>query len=182
MSLYIHLVRPHLDYACEVWSPHQAYLIDILEGAQRRATKVVVKNKPYCERLKELKLLSLVSRRKYFDLIFPFKCRLGLCDINLSDFLKSAINASYDLRKVECSYKIKYAKTKTLKFSYFHRVVKEWNDLPLSLRKIDSIKGPFIIYTSGGTEEKLKKVYIKKSPNRPRCSKFFYPTSGNSRF
>ena len=36
-------------------------------------------------------------------------------------------------------YKIKYAKTNTLKFSYFHRVVKEWNDLPLSLRKIDSI-------------------------------------------
>ena len=139
LSLYIHLVRPHLDYACEVWSPHQAYLVDILEGVQRRATKVVVKNKPYCERLKELKLLSLVSRRKYLDLIFLFKCRLGLCDINLSDYLESAVNASYNLRNAECSYKIKYARTNSLKFSYFHRVVKEWNDLPLSLRKTDSI-------------------------------------------
>ena len=100
-SLYIHLVRPHLDYACEVWSPYQAYLVDILEGVQRRATKVIVKNKPYCERLKELKLLSLVSRSKYFGLIFLFKCRLGLCDINLSDYLESAVNASYNLRNVE---------------------------------------------------------------------------------
>ena len=50
LNLYIHLVRPHQDYACEVWSPHHAYLVDILEGVQGRATKVVVKNKPYCER------------------------------------------------------------------------------------------------------------------------------------
>ena len=120
LNLYIHLVRPHQDYACEVWSPHHAYPVDILEGVQGRATKVVVKNKPYCERLKELKLLSFVSRRKYFDLIFLFKCRLGLCD-----YLESAVNASYNLRNVECSYKIKYARTNTLKFSYFHRAVKE---------------------------------------------------------
>ena len=64
----------HLHIACEVWSPHQAYLvdIDILEGVQRRATKVIIKHKPYGERLKDLKLLSLVSRRKYSDLIFLF--------------------------------------------------------------------------------------------------------------
>ena len=35
----------------------------------------------------------------------------------------------------------------------------------------------------GGTEEKLKKVYIKKLPNRSGCSNFFYPTSNrNPRF
>lgn len=35
LKLYIHLVRPHLEYACEVWSPYQAYQVDILEGVQR---------------------------------------------------------------------------------------------------------------------------------------------------
>ena len=36
LKLYIHLVRPHLEYACEVWSPNQACLVDILEGVERR--------------------------------------------------------------------------------------------------------------------------------------------------
>ena len=140
LSLYSHLVRPHLEYACEVWSPHQAYLVDIIEGVQRRATRVIVKNKSYGDRLKQLKLLSLVSRRKYFDLTFLFKCNLGLCDINLSHYyLEPAGNSSYNLRNTECSYKIKYARTNLFKYSYFHRVAKEWNDLPLNLRKIVSI-------------------------------------------
>ena len=114
-------------------------MVDIIEGVQRRATRVIFKNKPYEERLKLLKLLSLASRRKYFYLIFLFKCKQGLCDIDLSDYLEPAGNTSYNLRKTECSYKIKYARTNLLKFSYFHRVVNEWNALPLSLRKSVSI-------------------------------------------
>ena len=94
VKLYIHLVRPHLEYVCEVWSPHQAYLVDILEGVQRRATKVIIKHKPYGESLKDLKLLSLVSRRKYFDLIVLFKCRQGSCEIDFSNYLETAGNAS----------------------------------------------------------------------------------------
>ena len=139
LKLFIHLVRPRLEFACEVWSPHQAYLVDIIEGVQRRATRVIFKNKPYEERLKLLKLLSLASRRKYFDLIFLFKCKQGLCDIDLSDYLEPAGNTSYNLRNTEYSYKIKYARTNLLKFSYFHRVANEWNALPLSLRKSVSI-------------------------------------------
>ena len=107
LKLYIYLVRPHLEYACEVWSPQQAYLVDILEGVQRRATTVITKHKPYGERLKDLKLLSLVSRRKYFDLIFLFKCRQGLCEMDLSNYLEPAGNASYKLRNTELCYKMK---------------------------------------------------------------------------
>ena len=107
LELYIYLVRPHLEYACEVWSPQQAYLVDILEGVQRRATTVITKHKPYGERLKDLKLLPLVLRRKYFDLIFLFKCRQGLCEMDLSNYLEPAGNASYKLRNTELCYKMK---------------------------------------------------------------------------
>lgn len=33
-KLYIHLVRPHLDYDTQVWSPHQAYLRNMIEAVQ----------------------------------------------------------------------------------------------------------------------------------------------------
>ena len=134
LKLFIHLFRPHLEFACEVWSPHQAYLVDIIESVQCRATRAIFKNKPYEERLKLLKILSSASRRKYLDLIFLFKCKQGLCDFDLSDYLEAAGNTSYNLRNTKCSYKIKYASTNLIKFSYFHRIVNEWNALPLSLR------------------------------------------------
>ena len=49
LQLFIHLVRPHLEFTSEVWSPHQAYLVNIIEGVQSRATRVIFKNKPYEE-------------------------------------------------------------------------------------------------------------------------------------
>ena len=70
-KLYVHLVRPHLDYASQVWSPHQAYLSDMVEAVQRRATKLMVGNRiPYKERLNKTGLMSLSSRRIFLDLIF----------------------------------------------------------------------------------------------------------------
>jgi len=44
-KLYVHLDRPHLDYASWVWSPYQAYLSDMVEDVQRRATKLMVGNR-----------------------------------------------------------------------------------------------------------------------------------------
>jgi len=101
-------VRPHLEYACEVWSPLQDYLVDILGRALRRATKVITKHKPYGERLKDLKFLSLVSRRNYFNLIFLLKRRQGLCEIDLSNYLEPSGSASYKLRNTELCYKTRY--------------------------------------------------------------------------
>ena len=65
---------------CEVWSRCQSYLTDIIEGVQLTATRIIANDKPYREKLKELHLLSLATRRVYFDLIFLFKMKLGLLD------------------------------------------------------------------------------------------------------
>ena len=46
LKLYIHLVRPHVEFACRVWSPHQQFLIDLIERVQRRATKLIIKDRP----------------------------------------------------------------------------------------------------------------------------------------
>ncbi len=61
LPLYTSLVRPHLEYAVQFWTPHHAKDIAKLEAVQQRATKMItsLRNKPYEEWLARLNLLSL---------------------------------------------------------------------------------------------------------------------------
>ena len=74
-SLYNTLIRPHLEYATPVWSPHLKGDRDKIEKVQRRATKLVpeLRNRTYEERLKHLNLATLEFRRLRTDLILLYK-------------------------------------------------------------------------------------------------------------
>ena len=70
-KLYTTFVRPHIEYAQSVWSPHLVKLVKQLENVQIRATAQVdgMKNMEYSERLKILDLPTLVYRRERGDMI-----------------------------------------------------------------------------------------------------------------
>jgi len=61
LLLYKSPVRPHLEDCCQVWSPHYSKDIKLLEGVQRRVTKLInsMENLHYEERLRRLGLMSV---------------------------------------------------------------------------------------------------------------------------
>ena len=90
MNLYPVMIRPHLEYCVQVWSPHWVQDIKLVEGVQRRATKLVpeLKNLSYEERLKRLGLTTLEERRTRGDLIEMYKIISGKENVSVDKFFR----------------------------------------------------------------------------------------------
>jgi len=74
-KLFTSLVRPHLEYAVQVWNPYLEKDIEVIEKVQRRSSKVPdeLKNLEYEERLKRWGLTTLTVRRVRGDAIQIYK-------------------------------------------------------------------------------------------------------------
>lgn len=82
VKLYKSMVRCHLENAIPVWFPYLEKDIKEIEAVQKRATKMLAATKQleYEERLRHLKLPTLVYRRHRGDLIEIFKMMNGEYD------------------------------------------------------------------------------------------------------
>ena len=140
--LYCSLIRPQLEYATELWSPKQVAYKRILENVQRRATKFILDYPPHCsykDRLIKLNLLPLEHRRAWKNLVFFFKCQIGLYDLDISSIAKQRV-VRYNIRsfnnnnfnEIKCN-------TEFYKHSYFPRVIRAWNLLPDDLKTVSEI-------------------------------------------
>ena len=128
VMLFRSLVRPHLEYANVVWAPRQKKDVNMIENVQRRATKLIpdLKDLPYEDRLRRLKLPSLVYRRARGDMIEVYKYLHGIYKVDTS-FLptsEGSITRGHSLKLT------KHRSRLQLRQCFFsQRVVDHWNSL-----------------------------------------------------
>ena len=131
-QLFKGLVRPHLEYAQSVWSPHNKNQVDRLEDVQRRATKLIpgFYDLEYPQRLRKLKLPTLAYRRARGDMIEVYKMLAP--QKGYDQTIPSLFTINHRPSHWSHSKQIyhKGAKKNTLLHSFTRRVQDMWNHLP----------------------------------------------------
>ena len=144
VPLYRSLVRPHLEYCVQAWSPHFNKDINKLEQVQRRAVRMIkgIGNGDYQTKLRSLNLFSLDKRRLRGDLIETFKILTGLEKVDKEYFFSFSSSLG-----VTRGHKLKLAKpacrTDVRKFFFTNRIISTWNSLPapvIECKTVDSFK------------------------------------------
>ena len=136
LLLYKSIVRPHLEYELQFWSPHLRSDIDKMERVQRKATKIIPEspNHSYQQRLKDLKLISLIQRRLRGSLIEVFKylnrfnnvSPIGLFDYDFNDLTTTSIIVPEIMEKKI----LKRFNTSVAQHFYSINTTITWNALP----------------------------------------------------
>ena len=127
-ELIVSMIRPRMEYAAVVWSPHLKKHINKIERVQRMATKMIpeLRELTYEERLEKLQLPTLHERRERGDLIAMFRNVKGLEKLDRQDLFEQDDGRTrgheYKLKKSRCLNDHK-------KFSFPNRSISIWNDL-----------------------------------------------------
>ena len=157
LKLFKSFVRPHIEYANVIWSPHLKRQSIYIENVQRRATKLLdfCKDMSYEERLRELQLHSLKGRRDRGDLIQMYEIYNGYDDINFHNlFNQVQCNITRNpVGKVQMGH----CNTNIRKYTFTNRVITNWNALPPNVKNAKNI-----------TEFK---IFLDKDP---KLSQLFY--------
>ena len=114
---YITYVRPLLEYASNVWSPHLSMHINAIERVQRHFTKRIteLRDFSYRERLSLLNLDTLEYRRLSSDLTLYYKVFNNLTPWSPSEYFNVSV-PPYSLHSVSHVFNIRKPLCRTNNF------------------------------------------------------------------
>ena len=136
-SLFVGLVRPHLEYANLVWAPFFKKDIETIEKVQRRGTRKIaeLRGSDNEDRLKRLNLPSLVYRRFRGDMIQTYKYMYGYYGVDPLMTLEKYSKTRGHALKI---HKTRFKKTVRQRF-FSLWVLNSWNSLPKDIAEAMSL-------------------------------------------
>ena len=134
-------MRPQLEYASTVWSPHTATDITKLEAVQRRsarwATRDYQRTSSVTQMIKDLNWRTLEQRRIDSRLTLMYKITYDLVAIPAADHLIP------NTRQSRHNHLLAYRQIPTLKdyykYTFFPRTIVNWNALPFYISVLPTV-------------------------------------------
>ena len=128
-QLYISLVRPHLEYASQLWDPYLQGDTDRLEAVQKFALKLISRqwDSGYDELLSATNIPRLQERRLHQKLAQVFRIVHGLCYFPQNIFTQQPSHSSRLSRSdtLQCPF----ARTNYYFHSFVPNSIRAWNSL-----------------------------------------------------
>ena len=120
ITVYCTVIRPILEYACQVWHFNiQNYLCEDMERVQKRVLKITVPSLSYCEALTITNLTTLRERRtKLCEQFLQKNKNSG----RLNELLPDLKTSNYNLRSQD-KYNTYECKTDRFKNSFFPQIM-----------------------------------------------------------
>merc|ERR1711911_421879 len=153
VKLYKKYVRSHMEFSVSAWYPWSVANKEALERVQTRAVAMVsgLTRTTYKERLEEIGLMSLETRRIRFDMIETFKMLNSFSDVDYTSWFNLIPPTARQTRSNTGYMNLErsFARTQVRENFFSVRVPPIWNSLPDDIKKsrtIQSFKKQFDIW------------------------------------
>ena len=136
--LFISLIRPILEYGCEIWSPYKIKDILMIEHIQRNFTSRItgISDLTYPERIKTLNLLSLQRRREKLTILHTWKIKNNVYPNSTDLKFKSDRRTGADRAMIRPLPKVNSKLITKFDGSFLVNSARLWNKLPPKLTTI----------------------------------------------
>ena len=133
-------MRPIVEYASVVWSPHIQAHKNLVEMVQRKAARFVLnsfaRNSSVTALLERLNWTTLESRRNHAKVTMFYKIINDIVSINFSHHLQSSSSTTrgHNQRFIPISTRVN-----TYHHSFLPSVIRMWNSLPIEVVTVENV-------------------------------------------